>query len=352
MTPRAPAFTKAANPLARNIFVSGFLMQTVLVAGGAGYVGSHTCLALAEAGFRPVVFDDLSNGHREHVLWGPLETGDIRDAARLDAVFAEHKPVAVLHFAARIEVGESVKDPGAFFDNNVGGAITLVEAARRAGVNALVFSSICATFGDPVRLPMDENHPQAPLNPYGRSKLMVEQALADYDRYVGFRSAVMRYFNAAGADPEGRIGEWHEPETHAIPLALQVALGQRPHFTIFGDDYDTRDGTAVRDYVHVLDLADAHVLALRRLLAGGSSEAYNLGTGAGTTVRELVQGVGRATGKPLPFQMAARRPGDAPVLVGDNAKAREQLGWSPSRDLDAILSSAWRWHQVQAVAGR
>ena len=352
MTPRAPAFTKAANPLARNIFVSGFLMQTVLVAGGAGYVGSHTCLALAEAGFRPVVFDDLSNGHREHVLWGPLETGDIRDAARLDAVFAEHKPVAVLHFAARIEVGESVKDPGAFFDNNVGGAITLVEAARRAGVNALVFSSTCATFGDPVRLPMDENHPQAPLNPYGRSKLMVEQALADYDRYVGFRSAVMRYFNAAGADPEGRIGEWHEPETHAIPLALQVALGQRPHFTIFGDDYDTRDGTAVRDYVHVLDLADAHVLALRRLLAGGSSEAYNLGTGAGTTVRELVQGVGRATGKPLPFQMAARRPGDAPVLVGDNAKAREQLGWSPSRDLDAILSSAWRWHQVQAVAGR
>lgn len=326
-------------------------MQTVLVAGGAGYVGSHCCLALAQAGFRPVVFDDLSNGHREHVQWGPLEIGDIRDAARLDAVFAAHAPVAVLHFAARIEVGESVKNPGAFFDNNVGGTITLVEAARRAGVNALVFSSTCATFGDPVRLPMAEDHPQAPLNPYGRSKLMVEQALADYDRYVGFRSAVMRYFNAAGADPEGRIGEWHEPETHAIPLAIEVALGQRPHFTIFGDDYDTRDGTAVRDYVHVLDLADAHIAALRRLLSGGSSESYNLGTGTGTTVRELVDGVSRATGRPLPSQIAPRRPGDAPILVGDNAKAREQLGWAPSRDLNTILSSAWRWHEGRFTRG-
>lgn len=325
-------------------------MQTVLVAGGAGYVGSHVCLALAEAGFRPVVFDDLSNGHREHVQWGPLEEGDIRDAARLDAVFSAHKPVAVLHFAARIEVGESVKNPGTFFDNNVGGTITLVEAARRACVGAMVFSSTCATFGDPVTLPMAENHPQAPLNPYGRSKLMVEQALADYDRYVGFKSAVMRYFNAAGADPEGRIGEWHEPETHAIPLAIQVAMGQRSHFTIYGDDYDTRDGTAVRDYVHVLDLADAHVSALRRLLAGGSSESYNLGTGTGTTVRELVDGVGRAAGQPLPVQMAARRAGDAPILVGDNAKAREQLGWQPSRDLHAILSSALGWHQAQAQA--
>jgi UDP-glucose 4-epimerase len=319
-------------------------MQSVLVTGGAGYVGSHCCLALAEAGFRPVVFDDLSNGHREHVQWGPLEVGDIRDAARLDAVFAAYAPVAVLHFAARIEVGESVKDPGAFFDVNVGGAITLIEAARRAGVNSMVFSSTCATFGDPVRLPMDENHPQAPLNPYGRSKLMVEQALADYDRYVGFRSAVMRYFNAAGADPEGRIGEWHEPETHAIPLAIHVALGQRPHFTIFGDDYDTRDGTAVRDYVHVLDLADAHVAALRRLLAGGASESFNLGTGTGTTVRELLNGVERATGRALPVKIAPRRAGDAPVLVGDASKTRDQLGWEPSRDLDETLSSAWRWH--------
>lgn len=318
---------------------------TVLVTGGAGFVGSHTCLALAQAGFSPVAFDDLSNGHREHVRWGPLEVGDIRDGARLDAVFAAHRPVAVLHFAARIEVGESVKDPGAFFDNNVGGTITLVEAARRAGVDAMVFSSTCATFGDPVRLPMDETHPQAPLNPYGRSKLMVEQILADYGRYVGFRSAVMRYFNAAGADPEGRIGEWHEPETHAIPLAIQVALGRRSHFTILGDDYPTRDGTAVRDYVHVLDLADAHVSALRRLLEGGGSDAYNLGSGTGTTVRELVDGVGRVAGRPLPVEVAPRRSGDAPILVGDNAKARRELNWIPTRDFDAILSSAWRWHR-------
>lgn len=326
-------------------------MQSVLVTGGAGYVGSHCCLALAAAGFRPVVFDDLSNGHREHVQWGPLEVGDIRDAARLDAVFAAYAPVAVLHFAARIEVGESVKNPGAFFDNNVGGAITLIEAARRAGVNAMVFSSTCATFGDPVTLPMAEDHPQAPLNPYGRSKLMVEQALADYDRYVGFRSAVMRYFNAAGADPEGRIGEWHEPETHAIPLAIQVALGQRKHFTIFGDDYDTRDGTAVRDYVHVLDLADAHVSALRRLLAGGSSESYNLGTGSGTTVRELVDGIGQVIGHSLPTKVASRRPGDAAILVGDNRKAWEDLRWQPSRSFEDILSSAYRWH-VRELEGR
>jgi UDP-glucose 4-epimerase len=326
-------------------------MQTVLVTGGAGYVGSHTCLALAEAGFRPVAFDDLSNGHREHVRWGPLEVGDIRDPARLDAVFAAHRPVAVAHFAARIEVGESVKDPGPFFDVNVGGTITLIEAARRAGVDKLVFSSTCATFGEPVRQPMDEHHPQAPLNPYGRSKLMIEQALADYARHVGFRSMVMRYFNAAGADLEGRIGEWHEPETHAIPLAIQVALGQRPAFTIFGDDYDTRDGTAERDYVHVLDLADAHVLALRRLIAGGASEAYNFGAGAGTTVRELVDGVGRVAGAPLPVRVAPRRQGDAPALVGDSAKARAQLGWKPSRDLDTILSSAWRWHRALADRG-
>ena len=324
-------------------------MPTVLVTGGAGYLGAHACLALAQAGFAPVAFDDLSNGHREHVQWGALEVGDINDAGRLDEVFAKHKPVAVLHFAARIEVGESTRDPGAFFKTNVGGTITLIEAARRAGVNALVLSSTCATFGDPVTLPMDETHPQAPLNPYGRSKLMVEQLLADYDRYVGFRSTVLRYFNAAGADPEGRIGEWHEPETHAIPLALQVALGQRERFTIFGDDYDTRDGTALRDYVHVLDLADAHVLALRRLLAGGASTAFNLGTGAGTTVRELIDGVERVTGRPLAVEVAPRRDGDAPVLIANSAKARAEVGWTAKRDLDEILASAWRWHGAQAA---
>lgn len=323
-------------------------MPTVLVTGGAGYLGSHVCLALSEAGFTPVTFDDLSNGHREHVQWGPLELGDIGDAARLDDVFARHRPVAVLHFAARIEVSESTRDPGPFYKTNVAGTITLIEAARRAGVNALVFSSTCATFGDPVTLPMDESHPQAPLNPYGRSKLMIEQALADYDRYAGFKSTVLRYFNAAGADSEGRIGEWHEPETHAIPLAFEVALGKRRRFTIFGDDYETRDGTALRDYVHVQDLADGHLAALRRLLAGGASTTFNLGTGAGTTVRELIEGVERVIGRALPTEIAPRRDGDSPILIADSAKARAELGWTARRDLDAILSSAWKWHRSLA----
>ena len=320
------------------------MTQTVLVTGGAGYVGSHACLALSEAGFRPVVYDNLSNGHADLVQWGELEIGDIRDGARLDAAIARHRPVAVLHFAALIEVGESVKAPGRFYDNNVAGAIILIEAARRGGIEAMVFSSTCATYGDPVRLPMDETHPQTPLNPYGRSKLMVEQALADYSIHAGFRSVCLRYFNAAGADEQGRIGERHEPETHAVPLALQAALGQRQGFRLFGDDYDTRDGTAVRDYVHVTDLADAHVRALAYLLEGGATTALNLGTGTGTTVRELVEAVRRTTNQPFPVETAPRRPGDAPCLVADNRRAREVLGWAPRRTLDDIVRTAWRWH--------
>jgi UDP-glucose 4-epimerase len=321
---------------------------TVLVTGGAGYIGSHTCLKLAEAGFTPVVYDNLSNGHEAFVQWGPFERGDIRDGARLDEVFAKHKPQAVIHFAALIEVGESVKHPGRFFENNVSGAISLIEAARRGGANALVFSSTCATYGDPVRVPMDETHPQAPLNPYGRSKLMVEQALSDYDRYAGFRSVALRYFNAAGADPEGRIGERHHPETHAIPLAIEAAMGKRKGFKLFGTDYDTRDGTCVRDYIHVLDLADAHVLALKRLLDGGQSDVFNLGTGTGTTVRELIATIRDVSGRPFEVEEAARREGDAPVLVADNRKAREVLGWTPKLDLQAIVESAWAWHSREA----
>ena len=321
--------------------------RTVLVVGGAGYVGSHVCLALSEAGFRPVVYDNLSNGHAAFVQWGALEQGDIRDGARLDAVIAAHRPVAVLHFAALIEVGESVKAPGRFYENNVAGTISLIEAARRGGIEVMVFSSTCATYGDPVRLPMDETHPQAPLNPYGRSKLMVEQALADYSTYAGFRSVCLRYFNAAGADEQGRIGERHHPETHAIPLALQTALGQRDGFKLFGDDYDTRDGTAVRDYVHVMDLADAHVRALNYLLEGGATTVFNLGTGAGTTVRELIDTIRRTTNRPFPVEVAPRRRGDAPVLVADNARARDLLGWRPSRTLDDIVRSAWRWHAAE-----
>jgi UDP-glucose 4-epimerase len=320
------------------------MSQTVLVTGGAGYVGSHACLRLSEAGFTPVVYDNLSNGHRQFVQWGPFEEGDIRDGDQLDLVFARHRPVAVMHFAALIEVGESVKAPGRFYENNVGGAISLIEAARRAGVGAMVFSSTCATYGEPVRVPMDETHPQEPLNPYGRTKLMIEEALADYDRYAGFRSASLRYFNAAGADPEGRIGERHEPETHAIPLAIEAALGRRSGFSIFGTDYDTRDGTAVRDYIHVLDLADAHVLALKRLLAGGGTDVFNLGTGTGTTVRELVAAIRRAGVGDFPVRETGRREGDAPVLVADNKKAREVLGWKPRFTLDDIVRSAFDWH--------
>lgn len=322
--------------------------RRVLVTGGAGYVGAHACLALAEAGFEPVVYDDLSNGHAEFVQWGPLERGDIRDAGRLDEVIARHRPIAVMHFAALIEVGESVREPGPFYDVNVRGAITLIEAARRGGVDKMVFSSTCATYGDPIRLPMDERHPQAPLNPYGRTKLIVEQALADYAAYAGFRSVSLRYFNAAGADEGGRIGERHEPETHAIPLAIQTALGQRQGFRLFGDDYDTRDGSCVRDYIHVTDLADAHRRALTYLLDGGETTALNLGTGTGTTVKELVDTIRRATNRPFPIETVARRPGDAPSLVADNAGARAVLGWRPTRTLDDIVRSAWRWHAGEA----
>lgn len=323
------------------------MSDRILVTGGAGYVGSHTCLALAEAGFSPVVYDNLSNGHAEFVQWGPLEVGDIRDRARLDRVIAQYRPRALLHFAALIEVGESVKAPGRFFETNVGGAINAIEAARAGGVGMMVFSSTCATYGDPLQSPMNETHPQAPVNPYGRTKLMIEQALADYDRYAGFRSVCLRYFNAAGADEGGRIGERHHPETHAVPLAIQTALGMRNGFTLFGDDYDTRDGTAVRDYIHVHDLASAHVAALRYLIDGGASAAFNLGTGAGTSVAELIDAVRRTTNTPFPVAVAARRPGDAPSLVADSAKARDVLGWTPSRTLDDIVRSAAQWHQAE-----
>ncbi len=319
----------------------------ILVTGGAGYVGSHVCLALARFGFSPIVYDNLSNGHAAFVQWGELEIGDIRDASRLDEVIARHKPLAILHFAALIEVGESLREPGRFYDNNVAGAITLIERARLGGIGYMVFSSTCATYGNPVRLPIAEDHPQVPINPYGRSKLMIEQALADYSTYAGFRSVSLRYFNAAGADFEGRIGERHEPETHAIPLALKTALGQRSGFKVFGDDYDTRDGTAVRDYVHVMDLAEAHVQALMYLLRGGETTAFNLGTGTGTTVKELIKAVRRATNKPFEIVLAPRRPGDAPCLVADNTRACEVLGWRPQHTLEGIVESALRWHATE-----
>lgn len=316
----------------------------MLVVGGAGYIGSHTCLDLANKGFQPVVYDNFSNGHREFVKWGPAEEGDIRDRARLDEVLAKHKPAAILHFAALIEVGESVKDPVSFYENNVIGTLTLLSAAQAAGVGAFVFSSTCATYGLPQSVPLDESHRQVPINPYGRTKYIVEQALADYDQYKGLRSVVLRYFNAAGADFEGRIGEWHTPETHAIPLAIDAALGRRQGFKVFGSDYDTRDGTCVRDYIHVLDLADAHVRAVEYLLRGGESVALNLGTGTGTTVKELLGTIETVSDRPFPVEYVGRREGDSTTLVANNDKARDVLGWSPKYDLTEIVESAWNWH--------
>ncbi|NLS05811.1 UDP-glucose 4-epimerase GalE [Rhizobium sp. P32RR-XVIII] len=318
--------------------------ETVLVVGGAGYIGSHTCLDLANKGYKPVVFDNFSNGHREFVKWGPAEEGDIRDRVRLDEVLAKHKPAAILHFAALIEVGESVKDPVSFYENNVIGTLTLLSAAQAAGINAFVFSSTCATYGLPQSVPLDETHRQVPINPYGRTKYIVEQALADYDQYKNLRSVILRYFNAAGADFEGRIGEWHQPETHAIPLAIDAALGRRQGFKVFGSDYETRDGTCVRDYIHVLDLADAHVRAVEYLLKGGESVALNLGTGTGTTVKELLGAIEDVSQRPFPVEYIGRREGDSHTLVANNDKARDVLGWVPQYDLSRIIQSAWNWH--------
>ena len=319
-------------------------MATILVTGGAGYVGSHCCLALKRAGHEVVVYDNLTNGHERFVKWGPFERGDIRDRARLAEVFAQHRPAAVLHCAALIEVGESVKHPERFYDNNVTGALVLLDVMREAGVKPFVFSSTCATYGEPRRLPMDETHPQAPVSPYGWTKLMVEQASRDIAAAHGSTFAHLRYFNAAGAAPDEGIGEKHEPETHAIPLALMTLLGRRQGFKIFGQDYETRDGSCLRDYVHVLDLADAHVRAIERLLSGGASLAANLGTGDGVTVLELLAAIERVTGKRVPADAAPRREGDAPALVADTALVRRELGWSPQRGIDQIIADAWKWH--------
>jgi UDP-glucose 4-epimerase len=319
-------------------------MTNILVAGGAGYIGAHTCLDLYTKGFTPVVYDNLSNGHEEFIKWGPFEKGDIRDREKLDAVFRKYRPSAVVHFAAFIEVGESVRDPGAFYENNVGGTITLLRAAQAAAVDKIVFSSTCATYGIPQTTPIDEAQDQLPINPYGRSKLFIEQILRDLDSHQGVRSIILRYFNAAGADPEGRIGEWHSPETHAIPIAIETALGRRPHFQLFGTDYDTRDGSCVRDFVHVLDLADAHTRSVLHLLNGSASHAFNLGTGHGTTVIELLETVRQVVGRDFEIKYGERRPGDSPALVADNALARQTIGWSPQHDLRSIISTASNWH--------
>jgi UDP-arabinose 4-epimerase len=320
--------------------------NAVLVAGGAGYIGSHACKALSGAGYLPVTYDNLVYGHECAVKWGPLERGDILDRARLDAVIAKYKPQAIMHFAAFAYVGESVTDPGKYFRNNVVGSLNLIEAARDHGIGSFVFSSTCATYGVPDRLPISEETAQHPINPYGASKLMVERILADFGQAHGLRSIALRYFNAAGADPANEIGEDHDPETHLIPLVLDAASGKRDAITVFGTDYDTPDGTCVRDYIHVSDLADAHVKALTALRSGASSGAYNLGNGRGFSVREVISAAGRATGLAVPVVFGARRDGDPAQLVSDATKAREALGWQPRIvELSEILNTAWAWQQ-------
>ncbi|MBT4425508.1 MAG: UDP-glucose 4-epimerase GalE [Rhodospirillaceae bacterium] len=320
-------------------------MATVLVTGGAGYIGSHACKALAAAGHLPVVYDNLENGHDWAVQWGPFEQGDIRDRADLDAAIAKHRPDAVMHFAGYIEVGESVRDPLRFYRNNVAGSLILLEAMHAAGIGHIVFSSSCAVYGSPDVVPIGEDTAFAPISPYARSKLAMEYMLEDCRAAHGLSYAALRYFNAAGADPEGRIGESHAPETHALPLLIDTALGRRKNFSIFGTDYPTPDGTAVRDYIHVDDLAAAHVSALDHLLAASDSLVLNLGTGTGCSVRELIDAVERVSGRKVPVTEEARRPGDPPALVADPARARKFLDWCPAyTDIDAIIATAWKWH--------
>ena len=320
-------------------------MSTIFVTGGAGYVGSHCCKAFARAGWDVVVYDNLAHGWRDMVRWGPLVEGDILDLPRLTAAMADARPDVVAHFAALISVGESVSDPATYYQNNSHGPWNILEAMRATGCRNIIFSSTAATYGEPMETPIPETHRQLPINPYGWSKLMVERMLADYAAAYGLRYAALRYFNAAGADPEAEIGERHEPETHVIPLAARGVLRDDYAFTIFGDDFDTRDGTCVRDYVHVADLASAHLKAAEHLLAGGEGGAFNLGSGVGATVKEIADAVERVAGRPLKRRVGPRRAGDPPVLVASNAKARAVLGWTPERsDIDTILQDAWRWH--------
>ncbi len=322
---------------------------TILVTGGAGYIGSHAVLALKRAGYNVLILDNLVYGHIdlvEQVLKVELVVGDTNDRALLDKIFATHNIAAVMHFSAYAYVGESVTDPAKYYRNNVIGTITLLEAMIAAGVKKIVFSSTCATYGVPQKIPLTEDHPQHPINPYGTTKLMVEQILSDFDTAYNFKSVCFRYFNAAGADPSGLLGEDHNPETHLIPLVLLTALGQRDSISIFGTDYDTPDGTCIRDYIHVNDLASAHLLGLEYLLNGGKSDVFNLGNGGGFSVKEVIEAAMEVTGKEIKTVECDRRPGDPPALVGSSEKAIKTLGWSPEYPhIKDIISHAWQWHQ-------
>ncbi|AUB41463.1 galE, UDP-glucose 4-epimerase [Nostoc flagelliforme CCNUN1] len=324
-------------------------MSTILVTGGAGYIGSHAVLALKNAGYEVIVLDNLSNGHRElveDVLQIKLIVGDMSDRALLDNIFSTHSIEAVMHFAAYIAVGESVTDPAKYYQNNVAGTLTLLEAMLAASVKKFIFSSTCALYGVPKFVPLTEEHPQDPISPYATSKWMVERILSDFDTAYNLKSVRFRYFNAAGADPNGLLGEDHEPETHLIPLVLLAALGKRESIFIFGTDYPTPDGTCIRDYIHVTDLAQAHILGLEYLLKGGESEVFNLGNGSGFSVREVIETAQEVTGKEIKIEERDRRPGDPPILVGSSDKATKVLGWHPQYpNVKEILTHAWQWHQ-------
>jgi UDP-glucose-4-epimerase GalE len=319
-------------------------MSTILVTGGAGYIGSHTCKALAAQGYTPVVYDNLSEGHAEFVHWGPLVEGDLRDAACLAATFTRFRPAAVIHFAGSAYVGRSVQDPQHYYENNVAASLCLLEAMQSEGCNKLVFSSTCAVYGEPEQLPIKNSTPPAPINPYGRSKLMVEQAIKDCGMAHGLRSVALRYFNAAGADREGEVGERHIPETHLIPNVITAALTGDTVLEVYGADYPTEDGTCIRDYVHVSDLAAAHTLALEYLDDQPGNHVFNLGAGVGTSVKQVINEVEKQTGKTVPTQICSRRSGDPAILTADIKHSSEVLGWRPEHStLQNIVETALRW---------
>ncbi|MEO0390674.1 MAG: UDP-glucose 4-epimerase GalE [Pseudomonadota bacterium] len=321
-------------------------MTHILVTGGAGYIGSHACKALKAAGYTPVTYDNLSTGWQDAVKFGPFEHGDLLDRARLDAVFAKWSPVAVMHFAALSQVGEAMSEPGLYWRNNVAGSLTLIEAATAAGCLDFVFSSTCATYGEHDNVVLDEHTPQEPLNAYGASKRAVENILRDFEAAHGLRHVIFRYFNVAGADPEAEVGEHHRPETHLIPVMLEAIDGTRDALTIHGTDYDTPDGTCIRDYVHVCDLVDAHVLGLEWLRGGKDSTVFNLGTGDGFSVRQVMDASRAVTNVDVPHSEGPRRPGDATKLVSGSVRAVQQLGWSPTRStMRQMIEDAWAWHK-------
>ena len=326
------------------------MKASILVVGGAGYIGSHMAKMLVQSGHEVIILDNLSTGFRDAARYGRLIEGDLADQALLDRIFAEDDIAAVLHFAALSQVGESMREPARYYRNNVANTPNLLDAMLRHGVRRFIFSSTAAIFGEPEAPLINEQHPQRPINPYGRGKRMVEEMLGDYDRAYGLRSVCLRYFNAAGADPEGELGERHDPESHLIPLVLQTASGRRDHIAVYGNDYPTPDGTCIRDYIHVWDLCSAHLLALEHLLADGGSDIFNLGNGTGFSVQKVIDTARRVTGKAIPSVVQERRAGDPAVLVADSAKARAELGWQPRFDrINTIIAHAWDWERKKGA---